>query len=151
MTDRMIEKNPERGCEEFPNLLTPLTLRGLVLKNRMFSAPTSLAKLGENEHYSRENIDYYRYKAMGGCALVSVGDVIVDNTTGRSHPEQVGLDDSSHLPYLVKLADAIHSGGAAASVEILGHKGNDLWHKEELARNFLIKSFAEAGLELGRS
>ena len=118
MTDRMIEKNPERGCEEFPNLLTPLTLRGLVLKNRMFSAPTSLAKLGENEHYSRENIDYYRYKAMGGCALVSVGDVIVDNTTGRSHPEQVGLDDSSHLPYLVKLADAIHSGGAAASVEI---------------------------------
>ena len=35
-----------------------------------------------------------------------------------------------------------------ASVELLGHKGNDLWHKEELARNFLTKCFELAGLEL---
>lgn len=35
-----------------------------------------------------------------------------------------------------------------ASVEILGHKGNDLWHKEELARNFLAKCFELAGMEL---
>ena len=35
-----------------------------------------------------------------------------------------------------------------ASVEILGHRGNDLWHKEELARNFLTKCFSLAGLEL---
>ena len=35
-----------------------------------------------------------------------------------------------------------------ASVEILGHKGNDLWHKEELARNFLTRAFTLAGLEL---
>ena len=35
-----------------------------------------------------------------------------------------------------------------ASVELLGHKGNDLWHKEELARNFLTKCFELAGLAL---
>ena len=34
------------------------------------------------------------------------------------------------------------------SVEIMGHKGDDLWHKEELARNFLAKCFELAGMEL---
>ena len=36
------------------------------------------------------------------------------------------------------------------SVEILGHRGDDLWHKEELARGFLTKCFEMAGLELSR-
>ena len=31
---------------------------------------------------------------------------------------QVGLDDPTAIPYLVKMADAIHSGGAAAEIEI---------------------------------
>ena len=37
------------------------------------------------------------------------------------------------------------------SVEILGHRGDDLWHKEELARGFLTRCFELAGLELGRA
>lgn len=102
----------------YSHLLEPLKVGGLTLKNRMLSAPTSLAELGAGEHYSEDNIAYYKLKASGGCALVTVGDVIVDNGTGRSHPQQVGLNDEGNIPYLTKLADAIHSGGAAASVEI---------------------------------
>ena len=77
----------------FAHLLAPLHLPGLTLKNRLFSAPTSLAELGAGEHYSKENLDYYRLKAAGGTALVTVGDVIVDLDTGRSHPQQVGIND----------------------------------------------------------
>jgi 2,4-dienoyl-CoA reductase-like NADH-dependent reductase (Old Yellow Enzyme family)/NADPH-dependent 2,4-dienoyl-CoA reductase/sulfur reductase-like enzyme len=102
----------------YEKLLQPITLAGLTLKNRMFCAPTSLAELGPNEHYNDDNIHYYKLKAAGGAALVSVGDVIVDLETGRSHPQQAGLDDPSAIPYFVKLTDAIHSGGAAAEVEI---------------------------------
>lgn len=102
----------------YEKLFQPITLAGLTLKNRMLSAPTSLAELGPGEHYSDDNIHYYKLKAAGGVALVSVGDVIVDLSTGRSHPQQVGLDDPSAIPYLIKLTDAIHSGGAAAEVEI---------------------------------
>ena len=101
-----------------PHLTAPITLAGLTLKNRMFSAPTSLAELGPDEHYSTANLEYYKLRAAGGCALVTVGDVIVDLDTGRSHPQQVGINDPSAAPYLVAMADAIHSGGAAASVEI---------------------------------
>lgn len=104
--------------DQYSYLLNPLKIGGLTLKNRMLSAPTSLAELGADEHYSPENIAYYKLRAMGGAALVTVGDVIVDNATGRSHPQQVGMDDPGIIPYLVQMADAIHSGGAAASVEI---------------------------------
>ena len=106
----------------YGHLLAPLRLAGLTLKNRLLSAPTSLAELGPDEHYSQANIDYYRLKAAGGCALVTVGDVIVDLDTGRSHPQQVGMNDPSAVPYLVQMAEAIHAGGAAASIE-LDHGG----------------------------
>ena len=99
-------------------LLKPLKIGSVTLKNRMVSAPTSCAELGPNERYSEDNYAYYKLKAAGGCAMVVVGDVIVDNSTGRSHPQQVGLDDPGAIPYLVKMADTIHSGGALASVEI---------------------------------
>ncbi len=102
----------------YEKLLQPITLAGLTLKNRMFSAPTSMAELGPNEHYSDDNIHYYKWKAQGGVALVSVGDVIVDLESGRSHPMQAGLDDPTAIPYFVKMADAIHTGGAAAEIEI---------------------------------
>ena len=99
-------------------LLKPLKVGGVTLKNRMLSSPTSLAELGAGEHYSQDNYMYYKLKAAGGCSLVTVGDVIVDNRTGRSHPQQVGLDDPGCIPYLAKMADVIHSGGALASCEI---------------------------------
>ena len=103
---------------QFSYLTAPIKLAGLTLKNRMFSAPTSLAELGPDEHYSKENIEYYKLRALGGAAVVPVGDVIVDLDTGRSHPQQVGINDLGAMPYLVAMADAIHAGGAAASVEI---------------------------------
>ena len=49
-----------------PHLFQPLRVAGLTLKNRLLAAPTSLAELGPGEHYSKENLDYYRLKAAGG-------------------------------------------------------------------------------------
>ncbi|MDR1766114.1 MAG: NAD(P)/FAD-dependent oxidoreductase [Lachnospiraceae bacterium] len=108
--------------KNYDHLCAPLKLAGATLKNRMLSAPTSLAELGEGEKYSPANIAYYKLKAAGGCSLVTVGDAIVDLDTGRSHPQQVGINDPASTPYLVELADAIHSGGALASIE-LDHGG----------------------------
>lgn len=102
----------------YEKLLSPLTIGGITVKNRMFSAPTSIAELGADEHYSKENIEYYKLRALGGAAVVPVGDVIIDLDMGRSHPQQVGINDPSAAPYLCAVADAIHSGGAMASVEI---------------------------------
>lgn len=106
----------------YEHLFAPLKIGGITVKNRMFSSPTSLAELGPEEHYSKENIEYYKLRALGGAAVVPVGDVIVDLDTGRSHPQQVGMNDPSAFPYLAAMADAIHAGGAMAEVE-LDHGG----------------------------
>ena len=65
------EHAEERLCDvmsTYEHLFRPLRLAGLTLKNRLLSAPTSLAELGPEEHYSQANMDYYRLKAAGGCA-----------------------------------------------------------------------------------
>ena len=36
------------------------------------------------------------------------------------------------------------------SVEVLGHKGDNLWHKERVAREFLTRCWEESGVEMSR-
>ena len=36
------------------------------------------------------------------------------------------------------------------SIEVLGHKGDNLWHKERIAREFLTRCWALSGVEMGR-
>jgi 2,4-dienoyl-CoA reductase-like NADH-dependent reductase (Old Yellow Enzyme family)/thioredoxin reductase len=93
-----------------------------VLKNRIEAAPTSLAELSPESYLTRDNIAYYKLKAKGGAAVVTVGESIVHTPTGKSHPKQIPLDDKGVIPSLVECADAIHQYGALASIE-LSHGG----------------------------
>jgi 2,4-dienoyl-CoA reductase-like NADH-dependent reductase (Old Yellow Enzyme family)/thioredoxin reductase len=106
----------------YPHLGSPLKLRGLTLKNRILSAPASLAELDPGGRLSPENIEFYKLRAAGGCALVTVGDSIVDTPTGKSHPMQIALDSPDSVPSLKACADAIHAHNAHASIE-LDHGG----------------------------
>ena len=107
---------------KYPKLLSPITLAGLTLKNRIFSAPTSLAELGPDTKYTKENLEYYKLRAAGGAAVVCVGEVIVDLENGQSHPQQIGINDPRNATSFCALVDTIHSQGAAASAE-LDHGG----------------------------
>ena len=107
---------------KYPKLLSPIKLAGLTLKNRIFSGPTSLSELGPDTKYTKEAYEYYKLRAAGGAAVVCVGEVIVDLANGKSHPEQIGIDDPRNSSAFCKLVDAIHSHGAAASAE-LDHGG----------------------------
>jgi 2,4-dienoyl-CoA reductase-like NADH-dependent reductase (Old Yellow Enzyme family)/thioredoxin reductase len=103
-------------------LYRPLKIAGLTVKNRIFSAPTSLAELSPEGHLTSENILYYKLRAAGGCAVVTIGDAIVQGAAGQSHPNQILLDDPKVIPSLTLAADAIHAHNAAASIE-LDHGG----------------------------
>lgn len=103
-------------------LFRPFKLGRLTLKNRIVSAPTSLAEIGPNNTLSAENIAYYRERARGGAAVITVGECVVHSATGFSHPKQVALDTPEALPSLTDCADAIHMYDAWAGIE-LGHGG----------------------------
>ena len=107
---------------EFDLLLQPLRVGNLTLKNRMVSAPTSLATIGPGNSFSKENIAYFERKAKGGCAVVNIGDCIAHGRTGIDHPSIVVLDDASCVPSMYELAAAVHKYGAYVGVEF-GHGG----------------------------
>jgi 2,4-dienoyl-CoA reductase-like NADH-dependent reductase (Old Yellow Enzyme family) len=109
---------------KYPNLFSPIKIGCLTLKNRIMSAPTSLAELSPEGHLTRENIAYYKLRAQGGAAIINLGDVVVQGATGKSHPKQIIMDDPDVLPSLVELVDAIKSHGAIASIE-LNHGGKE--------------------------
>jgi len=109
---------------KYPNLFSPIKIGSLTLKNRIMSAPTSMAEL-ENEGYmGRENIAYYKLRAKGGASVITLGDCIVQGATGKSHPKQILMDDPDVIPGLVKLTDAIKQHSAVASIE-LDHGGRE--------------------------
>ena len=87
-------------ARKYPNLFSPIKVGPLTLKNRIVSAPTSLADLSPEGHLTRDNIAYYKLKARGGAAVVTVGESIVHSATGKSHPRQILLDDKGVIPSL---------------------------------------------------
>ena len=106
----------------YASLFRPLQVGGLTLKNRLLSSPTSTSGFDAAGHYSDEMIAYYRLKALGGTALVTIGEGQVELSTGRSKPTQIDLSDPSAEISLVNMTNAIHAGGAAASLQ-LDHGG----------------------------
>jgi len=98
-------------------LLTPLTIKGLVLCNRVFSASHSISYDDGGmpaEHYQR----YHEEKARGGIALTMFGG---SATVAVDSPSVFGQLNVSHdrvIPYFERFAERIHAQGAALMCQI---------------------------------
>ena len=94
----------------FDHLFKPISVNGMILKNRIIATPTG---------------DDFEEKAMGGAALVIAGHAIVE--PGRSSfasPEEPYPFAKYEREETRKKVLKIHRGGAKASVEIF-HAGQD--------------------------
>jgi 2,4-dienoyl-CoA reductase-like NADH-dependent reductase (Old Yellow Enzyme family)/thioredoxin reductase len=108
---------------KYPHLFAPITLGSTVFRNRIFGSPTGPANLTALHYPSPETCAYYERKAIGGAASVCVGDCSVDIVHGRTSSSRVPLDNPDIRSPLCKLAEAISSHGAVASIE-LQHGGS---------------------------
>ena len=86
---------------------------GQLFRNRIFNAPTGLAI--EPERYS---VGYYERKAIGGAAMVCIGDGC-PNIAGRARSSQIDLWDTTYRQSLADMAQSITRHGAVASMELL--------------------------------
>jgi len=112
---------------KYQHIFQPLTIRGITLKNRIELAPISVFDLDTTpeRHPSQWDMQFFRMRAMGGAAIVTLGDCIVHPTGEDSGPlasPKILAGNEDNLPFLTKIADEIHRYGALASIE-LNHAG----------------------------
>ncbi|MFH1605637.1 MAG: FAD-dependent oxidoreductase [Pseudomonadota bacterium] len=98
-------------------LFTPGTIGNMVLRNRLMMAPMGTNYSNWSGVVTDRLVDYYAERARGGVGLVTVGFSYV-HPTGRMSPYSMGVHEDAVIPGLRRLTDAIHEGGAKASIQI---------------------------------
>lgn len=108
------------GFAPSPALLTPLTVRGVTLPNRLVVAPMCQYSVTDGL------VGDYHLVHLGRFALGGFGTVVVEATAvtpeGRISHGDVGLWSDAHVPGLARIADFLHASGAVAGIQ-LAHAG----------------------------
>lgn len=102
----------------FPHLMSPVELAGMQLRNRITMAPMSSALASTEGRVSPVQIAYFRERAAGGCAMITVEFTCVDRRFGLSEERQLVLEDESALPGHRALVAAVHAEGARAALQL---------------------------------
>lgn len=105
--------------KKYSHILSPLKIGNVVLKNRIFTAPMGLHALQGGEPFPTQAIiTHYANKARGGAAVVTCSGVNPYSVTSDGAHIAYDLTVPNNQHYLAQLADAIHTYGAKASMEI---------------------------------
>jgi 2,4-dienoyl-CoA reductase-like NADH-dependent reductase (Old Yellow Enzyme family) len=124
-----IQKLLSHGCpagsdhdREVPeiDLLSPLTIRGVTLRNRIVMSPMCqyIAKEGFADDW---HLVHLGSRAAGGVALVMVEATAITRD-GRITSGDLGIWSDEHIEPLARIARFVHSQGAIAGIQ-LAHAG----------------------------
>jgi 2,4-dienoyl-CoA reductase-like NADH-dependent reductase (Old Yellow Enzyme family) len=102
-------------------LLTPASIGGVEIKNRIVMPPMTTRLADDEGHVTDDTVAYYMARVRGGVGLVTV-EMASPERAGRHRRRELGIYDDRFLPGLTRLVEAIHGGGAKASIQ-LGHGG----------------------------
>src|SRR5262249_61593164 len=102
------------------DLLSPLTIRGVTLRNRIVMSPMCqyIAKDGFADDW---HLVHVGSRAAGGVALVIVEATAVARS-GRITRGDLGIWSDEHVAPLARIARFVHSQGAVAGIQ-LAHAG----------------------------
>ncbi len=102
------------------DLLSPLTIRGITLRNRIAMSP--MCQYVADEGLASDwHLVHLGSRAVGGVALVMVEATAV-TPDGRISPGDLGIWDEPHVEPLARIARFIHAQGAVAGIQ-LAHAG----------------------------
>ena len=105
----------------------PFRIGTMTLRNR-FVMPPMVTQYADQEGYVTDRSrNYYAARAWGGVGLVIVEATYVDDR-GKAFKNQLGISSDNFIPGLNSLAEAIHRGGARASIQL--HHGGRLARSE---------------------
>jgi len=101
-------------------LFSPLTLRGVTLRNRIVLSPM-LTYSATNGYTNDTHLAHLAKFAVGGAGLVMVESTKID-PRGCSTPRDLGLWKDEFVPGMRRIVDLLKRYGAACGIQ-LGHSG----------------------------
>jgi 2,4-dienoyl-CoA reductase-like NADH-dependent reductase (Old Yellow Enzyme family) len=124
------------------DLLSPLNLQGVALRNRIVMAP--MCQYSAEEGFANDwHLVHLGSRAVGGTALVIVEATAV-SPDGRITPGDVGIWSDAHIEPLARIASFIHSQGAVAGIQ-LAHAGRKASTAAPWLGGATLKTSAEGG------
>ena len=107
---------------KYKNLLSPLTIKHMTLRNRVMMCPMGTNYGSQNGEMSFLHMDYYVQRAKGGTGLLMVENASVYSPQGSNGTTQLRIDHDSYIPRLYKLCERVHEQGSCIGVQI-NHAG----------------------------
>ncbi|KAH7097974.1 hypothetical protein BKA62DRAFT_580395, partial [Auriculariales sp. MPI-PUGE-AT-0066] len=105
---------------KLPKPFTPLTLRGVEFKNRIWVSPMCMYS-SENGAATDFHLVHIGQYALGGAGLIMLEATSV-LPEGRLSAEDAGLWDDSQIAPLKRIVDFVHAMGGRLGIQ-LGHGG----------------------------
>jgi 2,4-dienoyl-CoA reductase-like NADH-dependent reductase (Old Yellow Enzyme family) len=137
----LVDASHDRDVPEV-DLLSPLAMRGVTLRNRIAMAPMC--------QYSAEDgiANDWHLVHLGSRAVGGTGLVIVEATgvtaEGRITPGDLGIWSDAHIEPLARIARFVHSQGAVAGIQI-AHAGRKASTAAPWLGGATLKTAAEGG------
>src|SRR3954463_4435049 len=124
------------------NLLEPLTIRGVTLRNRIVMSP--MCQYSAEEGMASDwHLVHLGSRAVGGAALIVVEPTAAPRD-GRISPGDMGIWDDRHVEPLARIARFVHSQGAVAGIQ-LAHAGRKVSCEPPWTGGASIKTPAAGG------
>src|SRR5579862_679415 len=128
--------------ESQPNLLSPLSIRDVTLRNRIVVSPmcqySSVDGLADDWH-----LVHLGSRAVGGAGLVFVEATAV-TAQGRITPGDMGIWSDSHIEPLARIARFVERVGAVPAIQ-LAHAGRKASCARPWEGGAMLKTPAEGG------
>lgn len=99
-----------------PLLFTPLTIRGVTLRNRIAVSPMAMYSAQDGYPVPFHMVHYGKF-AMGGAGVVFVEETAVTRT-GRITNGCLGLWDDAQTPALAEIASFLYEQGSVPAIQI---------------------------------
>jgi 2,4-dienoyl-CoA reductase-like NADH-dependent reductase (Old Yellow Enzyme family) len=112
-----------------PDLFSPLTLRGLTLRNRIAMSPMCMYTAGEDGLATDWHLAHYLARAVGRVGLIVLEATAVE-ARGRISANDLGLWDDAQIEALARIVRLVKAEGAAVGVQ-LAHAGRKAWSAHE--------------------
>ncbi len=119
---------------QFENVLSPIKVGPVELKNRIVLAPMNETMSGHNGEATEQMFSYFAARAKGGAALVSTGAIMGTRLASEFvWGRNLYCFHYGHLQGLGMLTDRIHYFGAKAAAQMtigFGRQGHSYDHEK---------------------